>query len=61
MAHLCLPLQVQIWHEVPLGDLGDVGVPSQGGDFCDYVVFDPQSGQESGGTRPPTRLRPQLR
>jgi len=38
-------VKVQIWHEVPLADLGDIGVPSQGGDLCDYVVFDPLSGE----------------
>ena len=38
-------LKVQIWHEVPLVDLGDIGVPSQGGNFCDFVVFDPLSGE----------------
>jgi hypothetical protein len=37
-------LEAQIWNEVPLVDLGDIGVPSQGGDLCDYVVFDPRSG-----------------
>ena len=38
-------VKVQIWHEVPLADLGDIAVPSQGGDLCDYVVFDPLSGE----------------
>jgi len=47
-ANLGDDLNTQIWHEVQLSELDEdsrAGVPSQGGEYCDYVVFDQESGE----------------
>ena len=41
-------IKTQIWHELPLQQLEEgvqQRVPSQGGDLCDYVVYDPESNE----------------